>query len=192
MRGSGGQGVTAMNRPAKFEMALREAVAVPPLDEERLLALGRLLDIGCRLRTTTGSGPSTVGLVEIGQAIENEACRLAGLPVGQLDARAERFTLLVEVFQPTTKLWSCQLDAPREKVVSCHLDAPSRDAAIAGGLVGMARELLDRLGKGSDVTTPEVVLSNGLRECMEGYEGNLASVHEAQEMSCHGLEHEDD
>lgn len=169
------------------------------LGVEELGAFSRLLTIGARLAELAkvgGRDADLSPLAELADAIERETCVLAGVAPSERIKADERLVVIVDLHQPTTKLWDGQavLLGP-DKLESNYTDAPCRAAAVAAVLASLSRELLDRHGhyEGRGVVTSEVALSDALEAAFEDYELNLCAVKEAaEELNAHGLEHADD
>lgn len=140
-----------------------------PLDALKQMALERLLELAGRLDEIGRMAPCYSSLVEIGEAVSEQACALAGLHQALPASTTDRLVFVAELEQPTTKLWDCHAQIPKEKVVVHYMDGPSREVAIASALILLARTLLDKLPE-EDTITAEAALSCDLEKAMAEYE----------------------
>lgn len=167
-RGEGAEPLVAEREPDAESLAPE-----PDLGELRRVALERLLDVSAELTTLGKMAARYATLGQLGEAVAEQACALAGLHVPSPDAVArDRLVFVVELEAQTSKLWDCHARIPKEKIVVHYLDGPSRQAAIANGLILLARALLDQLPTGG-LITPEVGLSCDLEEAMAEYDQAL-------------------
>lgn len=166
----------------------------PTLDGVRLGAFERLLEMSARLVELGRHRSDFEPLNALANAVAENACALAGMPTALDSAVAGHVVLVIQLERSTTKLWNAKVLAPSEKAVMIYHDGPSRAAALANGLVLLARTVLEREplpeglvgGTASGPVTAETAFADALGGAMDDYEENLGALNEVPEWSFHG------
>lgn len=160
------------------------------LDGARLGAFERLLEMSARLVELGRHRPDCEPLNALANAVAENACALAGMPVALEHAVDSRVVLVVELERPTKKLWNATVHAPSEQAVMHYFDGPGRAVALASGLVLLARTVLERgplpAGLAPGAVTAETAFADALGGAMDDYEENLWALNQVPECSFHG------